>query len=82
MTIILTHRASLVSPSETLERPIQSFHPSEQMAREWATRILVGRPLDAAVYIYEMKESEPWIVRMDGTSLLPSAATPGPRETA
>jgi hypothetical protein len=54
----LRFRAILCSPSVELERPLQTLHPTHQMAEQWAIKILAGRKDDCFVRIYEIVEHE------------------------
>ena len=52
----LPFRLLLCTPSEVLERPIQTFHPDLESARSLAPKLLAGHNDDAFVVIFEFKE--------------------------
>jgi hypothetical protein len=54
----LQFRAVLVSPSEKLERPLQTIHPTREVAERWAEATVEGRPPGAYVSILKTEEAE------------------------
>lgn len=68
-------RALLIAPSDTLERPVQTFHRTLESAEVWARGILARYQPDASVQISQTVEV------LLGTVAAQGAATSGPRET-